>query len=185
MCVTRYFRWQRRRRCFVQWPPTQPMSTALSLCHLPLPPLLSLAIFMCMCVWLCAQSVCKQTAYKLYTRPGSRGSRAEASGHAKQTSPPPPPTCCCPVPLPLPRLYPPSPLASLVYRVGSIRLDKQDDRGRLQLSSFKRIAIRCCVMATRGLSHIHSHLAPPHVSLGYMCGSSSSTKPISQKTKKA
>lgn len=59
-----------RRHCFVQLPPTQPVPTPFLLrCSV-----LSLAIHThmckCVCAWVCAQSVCKQTAYKAYTRPG-------------------------------------------------------------------------------------------------------------------
>jgi len=78
-------------------------------------------------------------------------------------------------------------------------LDKQDDQRQLQLSSFKRMPSVVALWETEPKRLSRGAVGPlslppfsflllhryPHHGYGHGCGSSSSTKPISQKTKKA
>lgn len=99
----------------------------------------------CVCAWVCAQSVCKQTAYKAYTRPGQArlGRQRPVDMPNRRRRPAASPLYCpfflCAHCAPLVLYCTVCVCVCRILRVGSIRLDKQDDQGRLQLSSFKRM----------------------------------------------
>lgn len=197
-CVTRYFRSLQEAstgaialcNCRLRSQCPRPFCCA-ALCYLW--PYTHTHMGKCVCAWVCAQSVCKQTAYKAYTRPGQArlGRQRPVDMPNRRRRPAASPLYCpfflCAHCAPL-VLY--CVCVCRILRVGSIRLDKQDDQGRLQLSSFKRMppvvalwqrervelpAAYCPRLPPSSVSSLH------HPCLGY----GSSTKPISQKTKKA
>lgn len=127
-----------RRHCFVQLPPTQPVPT-------PLFCVIFGHTHMCRCVCVCVYvGGCVHSPFVNKQRTSHTQGQARL-GRQRPVDMPnrrrrPAVSPLLPTLSRLPSLYFSCTLCVCrILRVGSIRLDKQDDQGRLQLSSFKRM----------------------------------------------
>lgn len=185
-----------RRHCFVQLPPTQQVPTPLfcvifghtHMCR-------CVCVRVCVCGWVCAQSVCKQTAYKPYTRPGqaSLGRQRPVDMPNRRRRPAASPL--------LRTLVPFVPFVLLLYCTVCVAFSAWavfDWTNRTTRGDCNWARLNACHPLLRyGNERVELYHPPPlcvvplfrHLqscafilSLGY---GGSSTKPISQKTKKA